>query len=75
MPGRNYKTGHRQCRKSSAPPLTQSVREALEGSSGDPNLLSSTRDLGITYTKGKELSLSVYTDADYASKKTDRRSI
>ena len=37
--------------------------------------LSSTRDLGITYKKGEELSLSVYTDADYASKETDRRSI
>ena len=37
--------------------------------------LNSTRDLGITYKKGEELSLSVYTDADYASKETDRRSI
>ena len=36
---------------------------------------SSTRDLGITYKKGEELSLSVYTDADYARKETDRRSI
>ena len=37
--------------------------------------LNSTRYLGITYKKGEELSLSVYTDADYASKETDRRSI
>ena len=37
--------------------------------------LNSTRDLGITSKKGEELSLSVYTDADYASKETDRRSI
>ena len=37
--------------------------------------LNSTRDLGITYKKGEELSLLVYTDADYASKKTDRRSV
>ena len=37
--------------------------------------LNSTRDLGITYTKGEEVSLSVYTDADYASKETDSRSI
>ena len=29
--------------------------------------LNSTRDLGITYNKGEELSLSVYKDADYAS--------
>ena len=37
--------------------------------------LNSTRDLGITYTNGEEHSLSVYTDADYASKETDGRSI
>ena len=37
--------------------------------------LNSTRDLGITYTKGEELSLTVYTGSDYASKETDRRSI
>ena len=37
--------------------------------------LNSTRDLGITYKKGEELSLSVYTDAVCASKETDRRSI
>ena len=37
--------------------------------------LNSTRDLGTMYKKGEELSLSVYTDADYASKETDRRSI
>ena len=36
---------------------------------------NSRRDLGITHTKGKELSLSVYTDVDYASKETGRRSI
>ena len=32
-------TGHRQCCKSSGPPLTQSMREALEGSSKDPCIL------------------------------------
>ena len=38
--------------------------------------LKLTRDLGITYTKGGDLPLSTYyTDADYASKETDRRSI
>ena len=37
--------------------------------------IKSTRDLGITYKKGEELTLSVYTDADYASKDKDRRSI
>ena len=37
--------------------------------------LNSRRDFGITYTKGEELSLSVYTYADYASKEIDRRSI
>ena len=36
---------------------------------------NSTRDLGITYKKGEEITLLVYTDADYASKETDRRSI
>ena len=38
MTGRKDKTGHRQCDKSSGPPLTQSVREALEGSGEDPRL-------------------------------------
>ena len=33
------------------------------------------RDLGITYKKLEELSLSIHTDDDYASKKTDRSSI
>ena len=37
--------------------------------------LNSTRDLGITYTNGEELSLSVYTDADYVSKETGRHSM
>ena len=37
--------------------------------------INSTRDLGITYRKGVELSLSIYTDADYATNKTDRSSI
>ena len=37
--------------------------------------LHETPDIGITYKKGKELSLSVYADANYASKATDRRSI
>ena len=36
--------------------------------------LNSTRDLEITYKEGEELSLSVYTDADYACKETDRGS-
>ena len=36
--------------------------------------LNSTRDLGITYTKGEELSLSVYTYADYASKEAEDES-
>ena len=31
--------------------------------------LNSTRDLEITYQKGEEPSLSVYTDADYAASK------
>ena len=29
----------------------------------------------MAYKKGEELSLSVYTGADYASKETDRRSV
>ena len=37
--------------------------------------LNSMRDLGITYKKGEELSLSIHTDDDYASKETDRSSI
>ena len=37
--------------------------------------LNSTRNFGITRKKGEELTLSVYTDADYPSKETDRRSI
>ena len=37
--------------------------------------LNLTLGMGTTCTKGEELSLSVYTDADYASKETDRRSI
>ena len=37
--------------------------------------LNSTRDLGTTHKKGKELTLSIYTDADYASIETARRSI
>ena len=35
--------------------------------------LNSTRDLGITHKKWEKLSLSVYTDADYASKETGVR--
>ena len=37
--------------------------------------LNSTRNLGITYKKTEELSLSVYKDADYDSKEIGRRSI
>ena len=37
--------------------------------------LNSTSNLGITYPKGEQLSLSVYTDAEYASKETDGRLI
>ena len=37
--------------------------------------LNSTRDFGIVYKKGEEISLSVYTEADYTSKETGRRSI
>ena len=37
--------------------------------------LNSTRNLGITYTKAEEISLSVYKDADYDSKEIGRRSI
>lgn len=37
--------------------------------------LNTTRDLGIAFHKEEELSLSVYTDAGYASKETDQRSI
>ena len=36
--------------------------------------LNSTRDLGTTYKKREELLMSAYTDADYGSKETDRRS-
>ena len=37
--------------------------------------LNATRDLGITFRKGKKVSLSVYAYADYARKEADRRSI
>ena len=37
--------------------------------------LNSTRNLGITYKKAEEISLSVYKDADYDSKEIDRCSI
>ena len=40
-----------------------------------PTYVNLTRDLSIMYTKGEELLLSVDTDADCASKETDRRSI
>ena len=66
MAGRNDKTGRRQCCKSSDPPLTQSVRDALERSSKDPRILK---------FNAEELSLSVYKDADYDSKEIDRHSI
>ena len=66
MAGRNDKTGHPQCCKNSGPPLTQSVREALEGSSKDPRILK---------FNAEELSLSVYKYADYDSKEISRRSI
>ena len=37
--------------------------------------LNSTRNLGITYKKAEEISLSVYKYADYDNKEIDRRSI
>ena len=37
--------------------------------------LNGTRSLGITYVRGSGMSLSVYADADYASKENDRRSV
>ena len=37
--------------------------------------LNAKRDLGITYERGNILSSVVFSDADYASKATDRRSI
>ena len=37
--------------------------------------LNATRDLGMTFRREEELSLSVYADADYARKEADRRSI
>ena len=38
MAGRNGKTGHRRCCKSSGASLKRSVREALEGNHEDPRL-------------------------------------
>ena len=37
--------------------------------------LNATRDLGLTYERGSRLALTVFADADYTSKTTDRRSI
>lgn len=37
--------------------------------------LNATRGLGITYVRGSGLDLSVYVDASYADKETDRRSV
>ena len=37
--------------------------------------LNAMQDLGITYERGSRLSLTVFADADCASKATDRRSI
>ena len=62
-------TGDRQCCKRSGPPLTQSVRDALEGSSKDPRILKFNAELR------DNVSLSVYKDADYDSREIGRRSI
>ena len=62
-------TGHRQCCKSSGPPLTQPVRDALEGSSKDPRILKFNAEFR------DNVSLSVYKDADYDSREIGRRSI
>ena len=37
--------------------------------------IDATRDLGITYERGSCLSLTAFTDADHASKATNRRAI
>ena len=37
--------------------------------------LNGTKIVGITYVRGSGLSLNVYSDADYASKENDRRSV
>ena len=37
--------------------------------------LSKTKDLGLVFVKGGDRKLSVYVDADYANKDTDRRSV
>ena len=77
MASRNDKTERRQCCKSSGASLTQSVRETLEGSHEDPRVPAFDVGSGDNVHEGGGglLSLSVYTDADYASKETDRRLI
>ena len=37
--------------------------------------LNGTKGLGITYVRGSDLSLNVYTDAHYANKNNDRHSV
>ena len=48
--------------------LWQAIKKIL-------SYLNGTRSLGITYVRGSGLSLNVYADADYESKKNDRRSV
>ena len=37
--------------------------------------LKGTRDLGIIFRRGGDLTLSLYVNADYADKANDRRSV
>ena len=37
--------------------------------------LDGTRGMGLTFVRGSELDLTAYSDADYADKSTDRRSV
>ena len=52
MGGRNDKTGHRQCCKSSGVSLTQSMREALKSSHEDPPLPKFDAESGDSLHEG-----------------------
>ena len=75
MAGRNDKTRHADAAKSMVRHSHNPCERHRKAAVKILAYLNSTQDRGITYTKGEELSLSVYTDADYASKEAHIRSI
>ena len=69
------KTGHRNAARAVAHHSHNPCERHWKVSIKILAYLNLTRDIGMTYMKGEELSLSVYTGADYASKEKGRRSI